>query len=510
MPKKPQSTSTPGSAAKLVAKTNMWRDNFNPLRGLTIARVASMLEAAQRGEFTEAQWLYQMIERRYPVLRGLIARRRAALLKLDWAVKEVESADPARQAAARAQAEYLRSFYERITNLREGIKQLALAEFRGFTFLQPQCQGTAGVRAAAQMPGQPVELHWLPQWNFIRDGSDGDWYWNPQAWNTSAAGLGEANKVDLESVLLRVESMPVNEIAAIAFTRAGLSQKDWDAFIEIFGLPNCIITMPPLVPSGKEDEYEAAAKQVAEAGSGALPNGAQANFPTAGVRTSAPFKEHLEWQEKDVVLAGTGGKLSMLTAPTGLGSGQGNEQGDAFDEIAQAEAMEISEVFQKQVDARLLAEKFPGQPVLAYWELAAQDSQDLSALAGMLPPLIAAGMKFDADELSGKFGLKLTPAPVVPVAGAAPFPRMENRAPSPEDFKKKTAAALAGILAPMVKRLKAIQAVTDPELKREMLQRLVDSEDAIRAGLKDDPALQAAIGPALAGLFSSALEKTQS
>ena len=104
MPKKPQSTSTPGSAAKLVAKTNLWRDNFNPLRGLTIARVASMLEAAQRGEFTEAQWLYQMIERRYPVLRGLIARRRAALLKLDWAVKEVESADPARQAAARAQA----------------------------------------------------------------------------------------------------------------------------------------------------------------------------------------------------------------------------------------------------------------------------------------------------------------------------------------------------------------------------------------------------------------------
>src|SRR5438477_11562426 len=78
------------STAELVRQSNRWRDNYNPLRGLPIGRAISILEAADRGDFAELQLVMRKIERRYPVLKGLKARRLAALEKLDWEIKIVD------------------------------------------------------------------------------------------------------------------------------------------------------------------------------------------------------------------------------------------------------------------------------------------------------------------------------------------------------------------------------------------------------------------------------------
>ena len=54
------------SAAELVRQSNRWRDNYNPIRSLGIARAISMLEAADRGDFAELQLVMRKVERRYP------------------------------------------------------------------------------------------------------------------------------------------------------------------------------------------------------------------------------------------------------------------------------------------------------------------------------------------------------------------------------------------------------------------------------------------------------------
>ena len=38
-------------------KSNRWREYSNPLRGLNIQRLAAMLEAGERGEYADLQWL---------------------------------------------------------------------------------------------------------------------------------------------------------------------------------------------------------------------------------------------------------------------------------------------------------------------------------------------------------------------------------------------------------------------------------------------------------------------
>lgn len=382
---KPPETKAPGrgkTVGQLVRESNRWRDNYNPLRGLVIAKVVTILEAAERGDYAELQLTMRKLERRYPVLKALKSRRLSALEKLDWDIKVMDPLpEGATAAMAEAQQKHLRSRYELIENLTDAFGFLVTAEFRGYAIMQKHRY------EGGKNDGAVRELHWLPQDQFSRDGQFGDFYYNKDSrfgigLDGCQAALGETNRIgsaDLprEEFVIREVDAPLYEISLIAFVNWAMGRKDWAAFVEIFGLPNCVVIMPPNIPTGKEDEYQHSAEKVADGVSGALPNGSDAKFPTASVRGEAPFKSFCDAQDADVVLAGTGGRLSMLTAEKGgLGDGPAQEHQDAFDEIAQADARKINATLQRDFDRLELEQQFPGQPVLAYFELAAQDDED--------------------------------------------------------------------------------------------------------------------------------------
>jgi phage gp29-like protein len=402
------------SAAELVRQSNRWRDNYNPIRGLFIARAVYLLEAADRGDFAELQLVIRKIERRYPVLKGLKARRLAALEKLDWEIKILdELPEGVTRADAEAQQKFLRSRYELIENLTETIRFLTTAEFRGYAILQKHRFNDGG-----KFDGAVRELHWLPQDQFSRNGQFGDFYYNQNSTfgagsDSCATVLGEQNRIGGEQLpredfVIRDVDSPLYEIALIAFVNWAMGRKDWAAFTEIFGLPNGVAIMPANIPPGMEDEYRMAAERVADGVSGALPNGSDIKFPTAGLRGEAPFRDFCDAQDFDVVLAGTGGRLAMLTADKGgLGSGPALEHAEAFDEIAQADARKINAALQNDFDRLELAAEFPGQPVLAYFELCAKDPMDIAQLVANVAALSSAGYEVDVDWLTEVTGYKL-------------------------------------------------------------------------------------------------------
>jgi phage gp29-like protein len=407
------------SAAELVRQSNRWRDNYNPIRGLVIARVIYILEGADRGDFAELQLVMRKIERRYPVLKGLKARRLATLEKLDWEIRMVdELPEGSTRAEAEAQQKFLRSRYELIENLTETIGFLTTAEFRGYAILQKHRFNDGG-----KFDGAVRELHWLPQDQFSRNGQFGDFYYNQNSTfgiglDSCPTVLGESNRIGgaqlpREDFVMREVDSPLYEIALIAFVNWCMGRKDWAAFTEIFGLPNGVAIMPPNIPPGMEDDYRVAAERVADGVSGALPNGSDIKFPTAGVRGKAPFREFCDAQDFDVVLAGTGGRLAMLTADKGgLGNGPALEHAEAFDEIAQADARKINSVLQNDFDRLELATEFPGQPVLAYFELCAKDRLDVAQLVTNVAALASVGYGVDADWLTEVSGYKLVPKKV--------------------------------------------------------------------------------------------------
>jgi phage gp29-like protein len=457
-----------------VRRANRWRDSFNPLRGLKMPQVVAWLEAGERGEYANLQWLYRVVEKRDAVLRALVRRRRSALLKLDWDIKVVsELPKGSTDAQAEAQQVALRAAYDRIDNLREAIAFLALAEFRGYSHLErhftPQ--------------GETFHLETVPQWHWVRDGINGVWQYNAES---AATNHGES--IDPVNFLIREVEDPIDEIAVICFLRKNLSQKDWDGFVETYGIPPLFVEGPPNA-GDKDGEYQTIAEEVVSNGRGYLPNGAKVQTVETGGRGNNPFRDHLRYQDEQIVMAGTGGLLTMLNDPTGLGSGQSESHQETFDEIAQAEAAIISELFQEQFDKPILDEKFQGQPILAYFEIAAKDETDIASLADHAVKFSQAGFSMDAEELSEKSGYKLTPKPSAP----SPFegvPPISNRARNPQlvaSARAELARAQARVLLPLRQRLAEIEAMTDESAQKEALVALRNDLPALLKKMNADP-----------------------
>lgn len=499
------------SASELVRQANKWRDGLNPLRALGIRRVVTLLEAGERGEFADLQWTNRTVEKRFPVLRGLVTRRAAALLKLDWDIRVSSEIPKGMESLAEEQRLALREAYDRVSNMRDAIRALARAEFRGFAHLQKHRDASGAV----------TELHWLPQWNWVRDGQFGDWAWNPEARSTSFSAFGQDQLIGSEALpradfVIRECESPIDEIALIAFVNSAMARKDWAAFVEIFGLPGSVVILPPEVPAGREEEYGASATAVAEGASGALPHGSDVKFPASGVRGASPFKEFLEWEEKDVVLAGTGGKLTMLTE-SGSGTLAGGAHQDTFDDIAAGEADEISECLQTDFDGPILDQAFPGRPRLAYFELAAGTDHDASQVVERVLKLSQAGFQADAEEVSEKTGLKLSSAAPGNLPSGAGDPQGGNNGPSvdqnapnrngrrpPQGFAgrlanretanglasvgtRQLAAAVAADLAPLLRRIAAIDQISDPEIRKGRLEALLSEVDGLSQDILADP-----------------------
>lgn len=412
----------PSTYLKNLQLATNWRAQYNPLRGLTIAQLVAMLEAAERGNYARLQWLYRFVEKRNPTLRAVLQRRQAALTRLDWDIRSRDSnttVQSPRTLAAR-QAAMLREAYEQIGNLREAITFLALSEFRGYAHLERHFDAR----------GCTVRLEPVPQWFWARLGPDAPWQYNAQA----RPGLPMPGDPVLDSArfIYRESDSPVDEIAVIAHVRQSLSQKDWDGFVETYGLPPLFLELPPDIPAEREAEYQAQAEAIIGDARGTVPHGTQIHTVDSGARGQNPFAEHLRYQDEMIVLAATGGKLTVLTE-SGSGTLAGAAHQKAFNDLTESEAALISEIFQEQFDRPLLAKHFPGQPQLAYFELAATRSLDPGDVISQALILARAGYEIDPAELSEKTGyrLKLRNYALLPIPKPAmPEPETETE-PAP-------------------------------------------------------------------------------
>jgi phage gp29-like protein len=414
----------PSTYLKNLQLSTNWRAQFNPLRGLTIAQLVTMLEAAERGNYARLQWLYRFVEKRNSTLRAVLQRRQSALTRLDWDIRVRGAAAGAmnpRTLAAR-QAAVLRDAYERIDNLREAVAFLALAEFRGYAHLERHFDAR----------GRTVRLEPVPQWFWARLGPDAPWQYNAEA----RPGLPMPGDpvLDPRRFIYREFDAPVDEVAVIAHVRQSLSQKDWDGFVEVYGLPPLFLELPADIPAEREAEYQAQAEAIIGDARGTVPHGTQIHTVDSGARGQNPFAEHLRYQDELIVLAATGGKLTVL-AESGTGTLAGAAHQRAFDDITEAEAALISEIMQMQFDRPLLAQLFPGEPQLAYFELAATRSLDPADVINQALTLAKAGYEIDPAELSEKTGYRLKlrnyallpiPKPPVPEPQTEPDPVVEE------------------------------------------------------------------------------------
>lgn len=403
------------------------REWHNPLRNFTLGRAITLSEAYPRGEFADLMWTFGApfngIETADADLLAIIERRTSALLEMDWNAQPKTAQKYGRidTVLADEQAAAVHEMIDGIANLYEAIGHLALALVRGFA----HCEIIEG-------PGGLItELRPVDQWHVVRRGIKGPWRYNPDAREATYEVLSPEHDMPADRFVLREVARPIGRIALLKYARQALNDADWGAYVERYGIPSGVVTMPPDVGPEREAEFQAAAEAVAEAASGALPHGSdwKPNTPDKGSGT-APFEDRLKWLSEKLVLAGTGGKLTMLTE-SGSGTLAGGAHQDTFDSLARGDARAIGELLNKQLVEPWLRSQFPGRPINAYFEMAFREEVESAAVIDDAAKLKSAGYQISQKELAEKTGYELLPGSEPGDTPETPAKAMQTHANAP-------------------------------------------------------------------------------
>lgn len=405
--------------------------SFNPLRGLNAKDVENILDFSETGCISRLELIFRMLEKSSIDVSTILTRRQAALIGCDWEIRKRENAtqNAAMDKLADEQVAMLNEQFGRAEDdgsLIEAIKCLGTAIFRGIAVVEPRFndQGLAGFET-------------FDAWNFAVDPVTKDVYWNPKAIDTTNF-QSSFKKVTGTRCIVSLEETPVDGLALPIYIREYFGEEQWARLVARRGLPACYIIAPPLA-GDKVTQFTNAAKKVADGGSGALPNGSQVITEKMDAANSQSFDLFLAHQQKQIILAGTGGILGSLAEATGLGSGVADSHENTWREIVRMDAMKISNLINRKVAHLLLDAYFPGQPKLAYFNISTSLPKSASEVLDCAVKADQAGFELDEVQLSEMTGFKLKKkqSPQAPQQEEPETETPENPKEDPEEEAEK-------------------------------------------------------------------------
>lgn len=544
-----------GKASGILSRIALWaynrfrksskgleHDTINPLWNIDERHVQMVYDVARTGNLTQLQYLYNEIEQNDPTILVCANRRAAALSELDWSVVQVDRRRSRNvdKALVAEQISCLEESMAMVANLPEAVEHLALAPFRGFAACSPVWD-LSGSRIS--------RFESIDTWNMSYNRHLDAWMWNPDAVPYSAVestsgNFGTLQVIPKDELLLVAKKRAIDWPALKIYLRVALGERDWGRFLETYGLPPVILTMPEFTSDDEVDKYMKSAEAVFEGRNGVVPFGTEVNYASES-RGTNPFTEFIEHQQKLIVLMATGGTLTSL-AESGSGTLAGGAQMDVWQQIVRSDAKVIGNAINKQVCEKIISRQkdFKGKPVVAEFRFETEPpspARDVLELAGMAS---SAGFEMDAEELSQKTGYKIakkaestgfnssaarTPSTVahipstddgdpvaVNAAGEAENPpsaaSVQSPAPThaetveapvtPPERRRNAAEDLVESLQrdfkPVADRLQAILALPDAE-RPDAARKLLDEIDAL---VPDDPAMAEVIADQMEDAFA--------
>ena len=450
----------------------------NPLRGIGVSGAQDIFDAARRGNFATLGRVYAEIEAADPTLLVVSERRGGALSDLAWRMKDADGRAPGFDAGlAREQAQAAEGMLAGAENFGAAVEHLAGAFFRGAALAQPRYLEDGTLLGFVLVPLEAA----------CYDASRDMWQLNPSL-SPQEPGAGAPGLVDVppEDGMVSVSRRRhIDYPALMVYIRGALGERHWGRFVDRFGLPPAVLTMPPMAAAEDEDRFLRAARAAADGRTVALPNGSGVTF-ASDARGVNPFSEYLRHQQELVVLMATGGLLTTL-AESGSGTLAGGAHQETWRQVVRKDARVVAEALQAQLVAPWLRRMFPGRPVCSVFDFDAEPAPTASEVLDDAVKARSAGYEMDADELSEKTGYTLRPAPQpaqtpFPQSGsfanAKPAPLLNSRTPeTPRTALSALADAFRSDLGPAAGELRRLLDLPDDRLAdgaRELMGRLDD------------------------------------
>lgn len=401
---------------KRLHKTTLglMNETINPLWNIDAKQAQLIYDFARSGNYAQIQYLYEEIEQKDPTLGVCVTRRTSAVAELDWRVVRSDQRlnRNVDQSLVDEQIEFVETAMAKIDNMPDALEHLALSAFRGFSVVAPVHSYTGDISHFDLIDG----------WNLCLDRLQNQWLFNPSASSffmptnyqmatTSSYHDANANlqRIPPEQICAVTRKREIDWPAMQIYLRCTIGERDWGRFLETYGLPPVIITMPEFTSKEDQEAYIAAAQAVFEGRSGVVPHDSQVNYASES-RGTNPFTEFIEHQQKLIVMMATGGTLATLSEATGIGGGASDVQQDEWKRIIRADKRIISNAINKQICERLIrsCRDFKGKPILAEFQLDDTPKPTPKEMLDLASAAASAGFEMDADELSQAIGYKLT------------------------------------------------------------------------------------------------------
>jgi phage gp29-like protein len=480
----------------------------HPARGLTPARLHSLMLAAERGDLVGQIELADDMEERDAHIYAELGKRRGAVTALAWSVEPPERATPDEQALADQVRDWL-DMVQADANGVSGGMSLVLA-----TMTDAILKGYS----AQEMV-----------WDYLPDGSGRKVMvprlsWQPQRWFTTSAdrrrfllrsrqmteGTEHLSPVMGEELIPFAWLMHVHPARNGYVTRGSLARvlfwpylfknysvRDLAEFLEIYGLPLRLGKYPAGASDAEKLKLLQAVTQIGHNAAGIIPQSMALEFQAAAAGTEVPFVamwDRMDAAESKAILGQT------LTASEGQHGTQalGNVHNEVRMDIRDADVELIAQSLTRQLIAPLVTLNKAGANLrrLPRFVFDTGEPEDLALYAENLPKLVDRGLRIPVDWVHDKLRIPRaedgeevltgTAAPLAP--GAAPGVTPGAKAqpePKPEPAAK---AALAGALpaqpAPdLIDELVAEQAAQWQPLLGPMVEPLLAEVDkALAAG----------------------------
>ena len=461
-----------------------WLERVNPLQGLTITQAKNIFDVARAHGSPLLQKIYEEIELTDPVLMTCVERRQSALAGLGW--RAVANASAADDAKAEDQRKALEAFANGIENLDEAIEHLDLAFFRGYSVCQPIWEGIRVRR-----------VNLLNSWNFLR-GDDDRLMWNPEC-TLDPKGCEEITPAARVVQIKRRRA--IDWPALSIYIRKYVGERDWGRFLERYGIPPVDVILAPNATDEPRKEYLDCAEAAKNGSSVAYPSGTSISRAETS-RGQDPFTAFIEHQEKLIVLMATGGTLTSL-AQADTGSLAGGAQMDVWEQIVQRDGVVISAALNRDLFIPFLREAFPGEPVMAHFEIGKEDEPSATEAADLAGKLKVAGWRVDQSQLEEQTGLKLERDEGLGIGdqglGDRPFGFAKKAGPSPSsatgaDENAELLKAFASDMSEAGKAVAELLKNPTPEAASALIERLPDL-------LKGDMETAAVLEKAMAEAF---------
>lgn len=457
----------------------------HPTRGLTPAKLNSILESAERGDLLAQHELFRDMEERDGHVFSELSKRKRAVIKLPWDVMPPRNPDKSEETAAA----YVKELLLDMPDLEDLMFDALDAIGHGFAMIEYEW-----ARVGADW--MPVRFNHRPQTWFqfdpktrteirLRSKTAGGQPLRPFGWMTHIHKA--ISGYTMRSGLMRVLVWP--------YLFKHFSVGDLAEFLDIYGLPLRIGKYPANASELEKTTLWQAVAGIGHNAAGIIPAGMAIDFAEAARGSEKPFEVMIDWCEKTQSRAILGSTMTSTAGNTGLGSGVAEIHNEVRLDIRDSDCKQLAGTITRDLIYPLLAinKGWANPRRCPRLVFDVTEGEDIAAYAEALPKLVAIGMQIPTQWAHERLRIPQ------PASEDEPVLRQQTAAPAPdkgEEAPKGKAEAKAALSREEDEPEFADQAAVEaglaalsPQLQQQVQEWLRPALDALRRASSPEEAL---------------------